>query len=278
MNPTVTLAIPINLLSEDDTLNAVLAATENQIFLVVGQDESDALADVPGAPRWKMRQLSAPLSGHQTTRIVHVVKSGGRFRLTENNAEGINLAEEAELPFKSLKNFGEIVRRCFNGELEMGETPEVISVSENKGTITVTLPFSSGFLNVEGDVVISANGSELGTATAASSISGLEGILGNIGTVSTDDPGSGTGDVTFTITLTVNTPTLTLGGALSETINRAGYVAPVVGSPASPANAILLDQVAGALRFVRVPSVPSGTDVATCIRPVTPESELAFLE
>lgn len=278
MNPTVTLAIAINLLSEDDTLNAVLAATPNARFLVMGQTDEAALTNVPGAPRWKLRELDAALSGHQTTRNIHVVKSGGRFRLTLNNADGINLAEEAELPFKSLKNFGEIVRRCFNAELEMGTAPIVAAVPEVKGSISVVLPFSSGMLSTFSDTTIAPAGASSSTFTSSSIVSDIQTFLGSLGSVIVTDPGYGTGDVTFDIALSDTIPSIEATGGISTTWNRTGYVAAVPASGGEQPNAILLDQIAGELRFVRVPSVPAGTDVATCIRPVTPESESAFLE
>lgn len=268
------LTIPVNV-DEKSVPNSVLQASSNARFLVFGQTLLGALTTFVGAPAWAMRSLAAALSGAVVTRSLFVVKSGTRFRVTVGDAEGVNLSEEADLPYKSFGSFGEFVKRCLDGEILMGSTPAVTAVTGNPGTITLTLPFSAGMLNVEGDLILSTNGNVLATVGAGNSISSLESILTGIGTVTTTDPGSGTGDVEFSIALTGDTPSLALTGAMTETINRVGFVQAVAGSTAEPANAILLDQVSGEVKFVRIASLPSGTDVATVERDVA-ESTSVF--
>lgn len=263
--PKVILSVPIEISSEDEVSKQVLASLPNKRILVFGADLVDSLDELVGPAKFHMRALENPLSGHQVARTLHVVKSGTRFRVTEGNAEGINLAEEADLSYKSFSSFGEFVRRSLNGELSLGATP---STPEQKGQIIVDVSYSAGVTST----ILSFNGQ----AAISNGMSDVLSVLQNFGSVTEDDQTeTGTGTISYTIALNGNTPSIVVTDVMEEsqygTFNRTGYVAAVSGNLP---NAIYLDQVAGILSYVRIASVPAGDQLAIVTRDAASETAM----
>lgn len=263
------ITVPIDL-TESDATGAVLKASENSRLLVFGKTLLGALTAFIGAPAWAIRNLNAALSGATVTRTLHVVKKGTRFFVTQDTATGVNLAEEAELQFKSFGSFGEFVRRCLDGEISMGSTPDVQPSAGTPGKFTFTLPVGSGgALETDGTLYFGSAGDlPIGpdvSATQPSDIgAAIETLLGNktYGYVVVSQE---MGSMVIDINLTANNDVTEITGDFG-TFARTGYTAPVAGSPGNPANAISLDQIAGTVRFVFIPSIPAGTDLLNVTR------------
>lgn len=263
------ITVPIDL-TESDATGAVLKASENSRLLVFGKTLLGALTAFIGAPAWAIRNLNTALSGATVTRNLHVVKKGTRFFVTQDTATGVNLAEEAQLQFKSFGSFGEFVRRCLDGEISMGSTPATQGSSGTPGKFTLTLPGGSGgALETDGTLVFGSVGSipvgpGVNITQPADIGAAIEMLLGNR-TYGYVVVAQEMGSMTIDVNLTANNDVTEITGDFG-TFTRTGYTAPVAGSPGNPANAIALDQIAGTVRFVYIPSIPAGTDLLNVTR------------
>lgn len=272
--------VEVDLASEDLVATEVLRALPKKRFAIFGLIAGALANTFQEATHWKMREVSEGVAAGMTSaRNLTVTKSGGRARVFAPGE--INLAEEAELPLKSFKDFGEFVRRSLNGDLNMGATA---GNAETPGQIVVVLGGGmTGDLETEYEITpqglspftVGVSGISTGaTEVAAAFASALGSRASSVSAITAD------GTMTVTISLAVGNDVTSIsaqqGGSSYGTWNRSGYVA---GTPPLPGNAILLDQVGSlGLRYVRVEAIPAGDDLATVTRPIVAAGDDSLFE